>query len=298
MELENYDYEVQYIKGTKNDAADCLSRVKSGLDNVPEHDQAEESVYTNEELAYPDMDFIRDAQKKDKDIASAMQQLKRDQKVKEGRFKNFSGMCIENDLLMKGLRVVIPQTCSARIINEYHGQNHPGADNTTLMLKSRFYWRGMAQEVENFVANCRVCAKCKHTKLPRAEMNLREKDMKPRERLAIDFASMPKSKRGNNSFLLMVDSATKYHAVKVGKDQTGPTVEDGLITKWFTYFGYPKEILSDQAKNVDGKVVKGVCSKFGIKVWEAIHTCVPEADPTRRMGGIPQQCFQHINKAK
>ena len=83
--------------------------------------------------------------------------------------------------------------------------------------------------------------------------------------LAIDIGSFPVSKRGNNCFLMMLDSNTKFMAVSAMKGQKADVVKSALWDKWYPYFGIPEELCSDQGKNVDGEVIRKLCEDLNIK---------------------------------
>ncbi len=75
---------------------------------------------------------------------------------------------------------------------------------------------------------------------------------------------MPCSDRGNAYFLQMIDANTKFAATAAITDQQAETIKKALWPKWFSYFGIPKSLLSDQGQNVDGKVIKNLCKKLNI----------------------------------
>ena len=83
--------------------------------------------------------------------------------------------------------------------------------------------------------------------------------------LAIDIGSFPVSKRGNNCFLMMLDSNTKFMAVSAMKGQKADVVKSAVWDKWYPYFGIPEELCSDQGKNVDGEVIRKLCEDLNKK---------------------------------
>ena len=192
LELENLDYCIKYLKGADNQEADYLSRIMGS--DAPSEDP---SVFVLGE------NLLRDAQIRDKDMAEAIETLRQDKIVNKGLFRQFLNLKVTNNLLCKGSRVIVPQEIAPKIIQEYHGQGHPGIDNTCLMLSERFYWRGMRKQVESFVSNCRTCTQCKHGPKPKAPVQDHREVEKIFEMISMDLASMPVSRRGNGSFLLV-----------------------------------------------------------------------------------------------
>ena len=52
---------------------------------------------------------------------------------------------------MKGNRIVVPTQQTEALIIDYHGQNHPGVESTTAIIRSRFWWRSMAKQIKQLV---------------------------------------------------------------------------------------------------------------------------------------------------
>ena len=67
----------------------------------------------------------------------------------------------------------------------------------------------------------------------------------PREMLAIDVGSFPMSKQGNNCFLMMLDSNTKFMAVSAMIGQKAQVVKSALWGKCYPYSGSPKKLGSE-----------------------------------------------------
>ena len=240
---------------------------EGGMYQIQTSQLLEDTVYilsdSQKDQQFLSVEKIKQYQLKEADIANALKQLKTSGSVEKGRYSG----CQEdsNGLLVKDKRIVVPSCLTKRVMTEFHGQNHLGIENTVIMLKNRFYWWGMLADVKKFVKSCRTCSKCKRLELPKAKMELGTSTPKPLERLAIDFASMPTSSEGYNSFLVMVDANSKLAAVAVCKDQKAETIVKAIWSKWIAYHGVPYEIISDQGRNVDGNDVRELCVALGAK---------------------------------
>ena len=77
--------------------------------------------------------------------------------------------------------------------------------------------------------------------------------------------SMPVTAGGFTGFLLVVDLATRFISATPFIRQTATIIEDIVWKKWISVFGVPVDLKSDQAKNMDGKVVNAMCTRLGIK---------------------------------
>ena len=101
MELNELDYEIRYIKGNDNCAADALSPK-----NIPDVYNEEAKVFSLEE--YPKRKTIRMYQKGDKILKKVFQCIKNGKLPKNGPFKNVQGSNIEEGLLMKFEIIIVP----------------------------------------------------------------------------------------------------------------------------------------------------------------------------------------------
>ena len=54
---------------------------------------------------------------------------------------------------MKGNRIVVLTQQTEALIIDYHGQNHPGVESTTAIIRSRFWWRSMAKQIKQLVGH-------------------------------------------------------------------------------------------------------------------------------------------------
>ena len=118
QELETFDYQIRYVKGTSNQAADYLSRQTSELDLVvnDEFECFERHLYLVKDDVLSER--FRVEQREYVPIAFAIEQLQKGMHIGEGRFKNQSGMVISDGLLYRGQTTsstTHPETGSTRI---------------------------------------------------------------------------------------------------------------------------------------------------------------------------------------
>ena len=75
----------------------------------------------------------------------------------------------------------------------------------------------------------------------------------------------PKSDRIHLWILTCMDSWTKWTEAYPLRNKEAETVAKVLVEQAFTRFGVPLSILSDQGKEVDGRIMREVCRLFGIE---------------------------------
>ena len=286
IELENYDYKIEYIPGKENIQADYLSRISTPNNEVEYESMQEMASVYYQEVILPTLEIIRDHQTKDKHLLDAKKQIIEKGEVSKGIFKSYTNLSVSDNMVWKGDRILLPESLWSHVMREYHGQYHPGAENTVLLIKTRFYWRGMERHIRDFVGKCRTCIQCKVAKKQQSITQIPDSP-ECRDRLCIDIACMPRSDRGKSYFLQMIDANTKFAATAAISDQQAETIKNVLWPKWFSYFGIPKSLLSDQGPNVDGKVIRDLCKKLNItKIHSSPYHPEGNGSTERSIGSI------------
>lgn len=85
------------------------------------------------------------------------------------------------------------------------------------------------------------------------------------ERVAIDvLGPLPKTGSGNQYILIAQDYFTKWPEAFAIPDQQAETVAEILVTQFFTRFGVPIELHSDQGRNFEAQTFQEVCRLLGI----------------------------------
>ena len=67
-------------------------------------------------------------------------------------------LTIEDGLIMKGTRIVIPSKQCQAILKQIH-EGYLGLDKCKLRAKETVYWPGLNNELEDLVLNCQLCLK-------------------------------------------------------------------------------------------------------------------------------------------
>ena len=95
----------------------------------------------------------------------------------------------------------------------------------------------------------------------------------PMELVHIDYVGMEvtvatKEKPVVKNVLMVVDHFTRYVQAFVTHNQTAYTTTKKLYNEYFSVFGFPQQLMSDQGTGFTGKVLKALCSLLGIKkLW-------------------------------
>ena len=264
MELEEYEYVVKYVPGPKNVKADALSRNRSANKDQPPSN-FEEKIYAVDDQSF--LEQLRDEQSKDDVISVAMRCIESDRRIEKGRLKRVQNQLrIENGVLRKSGRPVVPASLRHFVVSELHNTGHFGVDKTYSLLRDRFFWPNMYKYVSMFVGLCETCQKTKcDTNPPKAPLLPMVIPSAPMQFISLDIAHMPVDDDGYQYLLLIGDIFSKYIAAVALRDQTAKSIVRAFSNNWIYAHGNPYYLLSDQGSNVDGDTVRTFCDEFGIE---------------------------------
>ena len=239
MELEEYDYEINYIPGKKNVKADALSRNRGANKNQPDS-AFEEKIYSVDNVSFTNQ--LKEEQSKDDVISAATKCILGNKPITSGRLKRVQNQLrVENGVLQKSGRPVVPAALRNYVVSEIHNTGHFGVDKTYGLLQNRFFWPSMYKFVTLFVQSCDTCQKTKcDTNPPRAPLLPMVIPSKPMEFISMDIAHMPVDGDGYRYILLIGDIFSKFIDAVPLRDQTAPSIVKAFENNWLyvhsTYF--------------------------------------------------------------
>ena len=151
QELEAIKYEIQYVRGEENAAADYLSRLPSEIDqNVNDDvDHFERHLFPVSDQ-YQLLSRIKEDLRLYKATSLALDQLEHGGVIHSDRFKRQRGIHLSEGLLYRGDQVVVPHRLKDEILTRIHNDSHPGTRKTITETKLHFYWKGLYRDVERF----------------------------------------------------------------------------------------------------------------------------------------------------
>ena len=163
------------------------------------------------------------------------------------------------------LVLVLPESFRKRVLVLAHDKmQHMGARRVTSLIKQRFTWPGVGQDIIQFCRTCSICQKCNKTKSRKALMVERPVLSEPFEVMAVDLVGpMPKGRGGCMYLLTAICMATRWPEAIPLKSITAKAVAVGLFDI-FSRTGIPLQILSDQGSQFVGAVTKNLCESLHI----------------------------------
>lgn len=168
-------------------------------------------------------------------------------------------------------QVVVPHMCRAEILRLAHDNplaGHLGVNKTHDRILLCFFWPGMKGDVRQ---HCRTCNTCQvsgkpNQSIPPYPLYPIPVIGQPFDRVIVDCVGpLPRTKSGNQFLLTIMCSATRFpEAIPLRKI----TAIVKALVKYFSVFGLPKVIQSDQGSNFMSRVFAQVVKQLGIS-----HCC-------------------------
>nr|XP_050022662.1 uncharacterized protein LOC126516584 [Dermacentor andersoni] len=185
----------------------------------------------------------------------------------------------------ESFKVVIPRSLRRATLSYFHDSRlagHASGRKTYLKLSRSATWPGMKRDVLHYSRSCRVCQTVKpRGGKPPGLMQPIDSQL-PWQIAACDvMGPFPRSRQGHTFLLAVTDHFTKWVELFPLRKLTARVIWDKLL-EVFTRFGFPAELITDNASYFTAKVFVDVCAAFGIK-HRKTTTYHPQANPTERM---------------
>nr|KAG5712759.1 hypothetical protein BaRGS_029814 [Batillaria attramentaria] len=160
-------------------------------------------------------------------------------------------------------QLVLPGQYIQDVLRSLHDDGgHPGRDRTLSLLRDRFFWPGMAADVENWIQKCPRCIRRKTPCNSRAPL-VNIVTTQPLELVSVDFLTLETSKGGFQHVLVMVDHFTRYALAVPTRNMTAKTTADVFFSNFVVHYGIPRRLHSDQGANFVGRIIQELCKLLG-----------------------------------
>ena len=163
-------------------------------------------------------------------------------------------------------QIILPQCFHNEVLKSLHNNNgHQGLQRVIDLLHERVYWPTMFVDADHWLAQCEQCliSKGDYNEPKTVQGSLVANQ--PLELLCIDFTKADVAKGGKENILVFTDAFSKYSQAFVTPNQKSLTVAKILIEKWFSMFGIPARIHSDQGRSFNNKIISALCKMYGIR---------------------------------
>ena len=162
--------------------------------------------------------------------------------------------------------MALPEKFRARVLDLAHERSgHLGARKVKALIKQRFVWPGVGQDVVDHCRSCVVCQRC--SKAPARKVPLIEREVltEPFEELAFDIVGpLPKGKGGCRFLLTAICMASKWPEAIPLRTITAKAVAQGMV-EVFSRTGIPLQLLTDQGSQFVGSLVTHLCKDLHVE---------------------------------
>ena len=274
VRLSEFDFTIRHRKQALHCDADLLSRFP--LTEAYEN----EEKFKSSNLCYDYVNSICELEniKKEEIIEKQRNQSNLFELINqcESRTSDPSLYRIENQLLYKIVNnipvLMAPQNMRSQILKQYHTHNisvHMATDRLTDLLKSRFYWTGMDQDIKQFVKTCDLCQRIK-TKAPIRNGLLRPIiSTRPFEIIGVDIVIMRRAPGGNRYIVVCIDYFTNWVEAAPMKTLTAKELIRVFFKIIISRHGAPEFLRCDSGTQFMSDIMNKLCEAFQIKRKES-----------------------------
>ena len=171
-------------------------------------------------------------------------------------------------------QIVIPAISRQQVIGLAHDMpmsGHLGVRKTHDRNLQHFYWPGLKRDVTKWCKECHICQirGKPNQSIPQASLQPIPAFDEPFSHIIIDCVGpLPKTKSQNEFLLTIMCSSTRFpEAIPLRNIKTN-TILKALIN-FFTFFGLPKSIQSDQGTNFMAHAFQQIMNQLGINQYES-----------------------------
>ena len=242
LKLTKYDLDVRYVPGKQQVISDCLSRAP--ISDTAPASEPEDVIGINliEDLGFESSTLKRFKETSSNDETSRVvmeyvlkgwpsEKEQVDELAREyWSFKE--ELSVEDGLLFKSDRIVVPRSLRAEVLDEIHGA-HMGESKSLSFARDYVFWPSMTAQIKDRVSSCSIC---------NAFRNRQQREsLHPH-----DIPGLPWQVVGTDLFDYAGQTymLVKYFEIEVLRQNTARCVINNL-KKIFARFGVPDEVVSD-----------------------------------------------------
>ena len=248
IQLSAYQFDIKYRSTEQNGNADTLSRFPLAASG-----EVSDGVFFKEAELVNKMQVnglpisatrIASATRNDKWLARVAEytrcgwpRIEADSEL-QAYYRVREEISIEEDCLLRGVRVIVPERYREEILDELH-RSHPGMVRMKALARLHVWWPNLDTDIEKRVAACESCRK-QLPNCPKAQANPWLWPQSLWQRIHVDYAGPFMGE----IFMIVVDAHSKWLDVVRMKSTTAESTINAL-RYLFSSFGLPKELVSD-----------------------------------------------------
>ena len=266
FELQQFDYDIKYRRGTLNRVADALSRQPEVSAIQPIRCRWYNRLcraVRDDPTAHPDY-RIHD----DRLTRHILHSLNFNETPANTQWK-----------------ICIPREQRKEIMHQYHDAptaGHGGIAKTIARIASKYYWPGMLREIAAYVRGCQTCLAHKPLQQkPAGQMHATDV-ARPWEHVTTDLVGpLPRSRQGHTWLLMTQDRFSKWVELVPLRKATADAVTRAITDRVIMRHGKPEIVISDNGTQFKSTSMTARLRAFGIQHRTA-PVRAPHCNPVER----------------
>ncbi|WP_419601948.1 RNase H-like domain-containing protein, partial [Thiolapillus sp.] len=262
LRLQQYDVTITYRPAKDMVLADSLSRLNPAPDKEINLEQSICAVqFTSDKLqelkqrtnADPELTTLRDII-----IGGWPDRARQLPKNLRDFWSCRDELSVEDGLVLKGDRVIIPTAMRGYILRNLHA-GHQGIEKCKLRAKTCVYWRGINADIEHLVKSCTVCQT--HQNGQQAE-TLLQHDIPdgPWQVVASDIFHLE-----GNDYVIVADYYTKMPFIRRLSTTSSSASVITALKQLFGEHGIPTKLVSDNGPQYDCNEFETFAANWGFQ---------------------------------
>ena len=247
MRLQKYTFEVTYERGKNMHLADTLSRVYLPTEgNLQDREFEYINMASYLPIAEERLEEIRRETRND----PSLQELKcvitlgwpeDKSKVAPQVHPFFSirdELTIQDGLIFRGQRVVVPQSLRPMIKTKLHS-SHMGIDACLRRARESVFWPGFSAEIKQMVETCETCRKFE-TSPQKEPLVSHDVPLRPWEKIGVDIFEL-----NGKEYLTTVDYYSNFWEIDQLPTDAKATTVIAKLKDHFACYGIPDHVVTD-----------------------------------------------------
>ncbi|XP_003740380.1 uncharacterized protein K02A2.6-like [Galendromus occidentalis] len=266
--LREYNFSVEYKPGANNNVPDMLSRLPTNERFQTQGDDDKVIAFLEGLLKPISYMEIAAQSESDTELINVRKWLITNNRelVKRVWWPIIAELSVENMIVMRSNRVVLPVSLRQRAIDIAHRDAHQGIVRTKQRLRQIYWWPGMDSDTELAIKNCGICSSSERTATARtAPIVTTPWPSSAWERLAVDIRGPDSSCGLQCRFaVVIIDYFSKWVEVELMAEVTAHKLVE-MFRKLIHREGIPQEIVSDNGVQFISQEFTKMIEEFGIK---------------------------------
>ncbi|XP_041362100.1 uncharacterized protein K02A2.6-like [Gigantopelta aegis] len=158
-------------------------------------------------------------------------------------------LVIDNGIILKGDRVIIPTSMQTEILNKIH-EAHQGIQKMKLRAKTCVFWNAINTDIDKMVKSCHLCQEFQKSQ-PAETLMQHEVPTRPWQVLGSDLFYTE-----GQEFLIVCDYYSKFPIIRLVKGMGGTQTVINILKGIFSEQGIPEKLVTENGPHYSSSSFK------------------------------------------